>query len=119
MDELIQKFREISADKIVQRLADLLLEWKTNDSTAKELRDDVERFIGNSWIKNAADHAMAYELWSAFRDDVIGTICGMTMNERLAYFGLFDRFDACQSDDEKRAVYTKLHAAPYLTQPGH
>ena len=112
LDELVQKIREISSDTVVQRLADLLLDWKTDDHTARELSDDVERYIGNSWIKSDEDHSKVYGLWTAYHDEVIAGIGGLTMNERLHWFSLFERFDAAPDEGEKLAVYAKLHAVP-------
>jgi len=42
--------------KDVQRLADLLMEWKKNHDTAENLRATIERYIGNSWIEKDKDH---------------------------------------------------------------
>ncbi len=112
LDELAQQIRRVSPEPVVQRLGDLLLDWKTGARTAEELRDDVERYIGNSWITGDKDHATVYGLWSAFRDEAVDGIGGMTMNERLSYFSLVERFDAASDDDEKLTVYAKLHAVP-------
>lgn len=112
LDELAKRIREISSDPVAWRLADMLDDWKTDDRTAEDLRDDVERYIGNVWIGKDRDHATIYRLWSAFRKDAIAGIGGMTMNERLWYFSLDERFDACRTGQEKRTVYAKLHAAP-------
>ena len=35
-------------------------------------------------------------------------IGGMTMNERLHRFGLFERFDACDAEEESQVVHNKL-----------
>jgi len=48
-------------------------------------------------------------VWNLQGIDGIG---GMTMNERLWSFGLFDRFDLSQENKEKRIIYQKLHAKP-------
>ncbi len=112
LDELAQQIRRISPEPVVQRLGDLLLDWKTDARTAEVSRVDVERYIGNSWIAGDADHVAVYGLWSAFRDDAIGGIGGMTMNERLSAFSLDGRFDGSRNDDEKFAIYAKLHAVP-------
>ena len=36
----------------------------------------------------------------------------MTMNERLYWFGLVERFDACPDQAASLVVYRKLHANP-------
>lgn len=112
LDELVRHIFEVSSEAVVQRLGQLLLDWKTDSSTAEQLRDKVERYIGNSWIERDQDHARVYTLWSEFRDGAIAAIGGMTMNERLYYFSLFECFDASQNEKEKLTVYAKLHAVP-------
>jgi hypothetical protein len=112
LDELARRIRAISAEPVVEGLADLLLHWKTDDSTAVELRDNVERYLGNSWVENDEDYRKLYRLWSLFREQVIARIGGITMNERLYWFGLLERFDASLSDEERRAIYRKLHGSP-------
>jgi hypothetical protein len=112
LDELAQRIREVSKEEVVQGLADLLMAWKEDQSTAEELRQSVERYIGNSWIEKDADHSKIYQLWSSFRDQAIAGIGGMTMNERLYWFGLVERYDVCQDREAKLAIYKKLHANP-------
>ena len=51
-------------------------------------------------------------MWSSFRDQAIAGIAGMTMNERLYWFGLFDEFDACPDQEAKLKIYKKLMASP-------
>ena len=112
LDELARQIDEVSTEQAAQRLCELLLDWKTDSSTAEELCDKVERYIGNSWIERDENHARVYALWSAFRDEAITGIGGMTMNERLYHFSLFERFDASHDDEERITVYAKLHAVP-------
>jgi hypothetical protein len=112
LDELARRIRAISDEAVVQGLADLVLDWKTDDSTAAELQDKVERYLGNSWVENDEDYRKLYGLWSLFREQVIAQIGGMTMNERLYWFGLLERFDASLSDEERRVIYRKLNGSP-------
>jgi hypothetical protein len=112
LDELAQKIREVSDEKVVQGLADLLVAWKEDQRTAEQLRESVERYIGNSWIEKDADHSKVYQMWSLFRDQAILGIDGMTMNERLHWFGLVGRYDACRNQEAKVSIYRKLHANP-------
>ena len=112
LDELVQRIREVSDEKVVQGLADLLVSWKHDQCTAEELRQNVERYIGNSWIEKDADHTKIYRMWSSFRDQAISGIGGMTMNERLYLFGLSGRYDACKDQEAKLGIYRKLHANP-------
>jgi hypothetical protein len=112
LDELAQELRNISNENLLGDLAKYIEAWKLDDRNAKELETMVERFFGNTWLPNEEDHSKAYNLWQAFRDDAIRGIGGMTMNERLYIFGLFVRFDAISSEEEKNVIYSKLHAKP-------
>ena len=71
LDELISQVQEISSDPVVTQLAEYLGKWKLDDKTAEDLNTSTERFIGNSWIKCAAEHKRVYELWAEFRDQAI------------------------------------------------
>ena len=112
IDELADKIRSISMQKEVQRLADLLIEWKSDQQTTEDLNYTIERYIGHSWFEKDEDHSKIYKLWSSFHDDEILGIGGMTMNERLYMFGLFDEYDACQNEESKLKIYKKLMARP-------
>jgi|SRR6516162_786651 hypothetical protein len=111
LDELANHLRTSFSDPVVQKLAAVVLEWKTDTSTVEDLREKIDRYIGNSWISREEDHQKVYGLWSSFRDDAIGAIGGMTMNERLYWFGLFDRFDR-STKEEQLILFRKLHATP-------
>ena len=110
LDDLIAEIRGTSADPVVQGIADQLAAWKTSSDTSDELAAGIERYIGQTWIASRQVHERVYALWSAFRRESIETIHGMTMNERLYSFGLYDQFYALQKDSDKQAFYTKLHA---------
>jgi hypothetical protein len=110
LDELAKEIRNTSSDPAVQRIADYLAAWKDTPDTAQDLSEAIERVIGNSWISSDKTHARVYSLWSAFRKKCIETISGMTMNERLYWFGLLGQFDAAQGAGETARIYAKLHA---------
>ena len=110
LDELSEEIRKVSSEKVVQDLSMFLLEWKDNDETAEELKEGIERYIGNTWIEKNEDHSKIYRLWSTFREEAISGVGGMTMNERLYWFGLIDDFDACQNEKSKLRIYKKLMA---------
>jgi len=112
LDELTEAIRNVSSERVVQALANLLIEWKSNDETAEELKHTLERYFGHTWIKRNEDHKNLYNMWSEFKDEIILGIEGMTMNERLYWFGLFQRFDACPNQEAKLVIYRKLHANP-------
>lgn len=112
IDETAAAIGHTSTDAVVQGLARLLVEWKFNADNVDELRTQVERYIGNSWIADDSTHAAVYVLWSAFCKTAIDCIGGMSMNERLFRFGLFERFDNASSPLAREEIYAKLLAAP-------
>lgn len=112
IDELIEAMRKISPEKQLVDLAQYLGEWKHSDQTVEELETMVEKFFGNTWSTTQEIHTQVYTLWNSFKENTIHGIGGMTMNERLYIFGLFERFDASKSQKEKDAVYAKVHAHP-------
>ena len=112
INELSEEIGKASSEKIVQDLSRFLLEWKDSEETAEELKEGIEQYLGNTWIEKNEDHSKIYQLWSSLRDEAILGIGGMTMNERLYWFGLFSRYDACTSEESKLRLYRKLHAKP-------
>lgn len=109
-DEYIKEVQKFSDDDVVARLGKHLAEWKESDSDVIELSKSTERFFGNSWIENEATHNHLYRLWRQFNKEAIEGIGGMTMNERLYWFCLFERYENLQSEIAKRAIYAKLCA---------
>ena len=110
LDELAEHIGALSPDPGVQRLTALLRDWKTDDATVAALAARVERHLATAGI--AQGHAEIERLWESFREKAIAGIGGMTMNERLYWFSLFERKDAAEGEAERLAIYRKLHAKP-------
>jgi hypothetical protein len=108
-DEYIEEARKYSSDEVVARLVSHLTNWKSDNSNAVELADSIERFFGNSWITSEETHSHLYKLWSGFKAEAISGIGGMTMSERLYWFGLFERYENA-SEAEQQEIYAKLCA---------
>lgn len=109
-DEYIEEVKKHSDDEVVARFVSQLSAWKSDQCNAAELADTVERFFGNSWISRDDVHDHLYRLWSNFKAEAILGIGGMTVNERLYFFGLFDRYEG-GSEEEQKVVYAKLCAS--------
>jgi hypothetical protein len=112
IDELVSAICRTSPDAVVQGLAQLLVEWKRSPANVNELRLQVDRYVGNSWIADDSVHAIVHGMWSAFCKTAIEGISGMTMNERLFHFGLLEEFDNADTSQAKEGIYAKLLAAP-------
>ena len=93
-------------------LVDLFLKrlaaWKEDDSPVDVLVSDLQRILGGIWFSNNERHATVALTLAKLRDTV-ESIGGMTMNERLATFELFDRWDG-SSEDQRASLYRKLLA---------
>tara|TARA_R110002020_G_scaffold323714_2_gene539541 strand:- start:4322 stop:4666 length:345 start_codon:yes stop_codon:yes gene_type:complete len=111
LDELTINIRRVSKEDVVQKLAEHIQLWKNDERNAVELRENVERFLGNIWIDKRADFDKIYIMWTGFKTTAIDGIGGMTINERLYWFGLFDLFDNAKNDAERDKFYRKLMAA--------
>ena len=111
-DELASSIKSASSDPVAVKLADLLSQWKQDDSNVEDLESWVERYIGNTWIASEEEHKSIYRLWSEFKTEAVRCIHGMTMNERLFCFGLMSRYDAARTEQERKAIYAKLLANP-------
>ncbi len=90
LDDYIKELHKYSDDETVRRLINHLQNWKNNQSNIHDLDDEVEHFFGNSWIQSGIVHETLYKLWSSFKTQAINNIGGMTVNERLYWFGLFE-----------------------------
>lgn len=89
-DEYIKEVDKFSEDGEASQLKKHLVSWKVNGANVLELANNIERFFGHSWIESQETHNHLYRLWSKFKKEAIEDIGGMTMNERLYWFGLFD-----------------------------
>lgn len=95
----------------VSQLDKVLSDWKTNSATVNDLSDLVDEFFLKARLETDLQKHLS-STWSDFRRTAIDGIEGMTMNERLHYFGLFDRFEASSTESGKSVVYSKLLAKP-------
>lgn len=116
LDDLLAALRQTSEDPVVARLCAYVEAWKVDQTSTAELRELVERYIGNTWIASDEEHKNVYRLWSAFREQAIEGLPGMTMNERLSMFSLFERYDASPQEAAKAQVLAKLKT-PQEAQP--
>jgi len=112
LDELASTVANTSPDPVVQHLASLLSLWKDDDTSVQALRNDIERYIGNSWIERAEIHKTIYALWSEFVSTEINIIGSLTINERLFAFGLMSQFDSASTEQQRERIYAKLLAKP-------
>lgn len=100
-------------DPTVKKLSEYLIGWKLDVTNVDDLRNSVERYIGNTWIANRGVHNKIYKAWSEFSEVYILRIGGMSMNERLYHFSLFELFDKANDEGDSsktEEIYKKLMA---------
>jgi hypothetical protein len=93
---------------------DLLLSrvsaWRKDDTTVESLIGDLGRLVNELGFSSHSGRAKV-ALAIAELHDTIEAVGGMTMNERLVSFDLFDRWDRA-SDAERAVLYGKVLARP-------
>lgn len=112
LDQLTDAIKTSTEEKLPERLEHWIKEWKKDDKTVDDLVYMVEKWFGNVWFGETSDHNKCYALWEDFKKNQIEDIGGMTINERLYNFCLFDRYDSCNTREDQLKIYTKLKAKP-------
>jgi hypothetical protein len=93
-------------DLFLHRLAG----WSEDDSSVDDLVRELDRILGGVWFSNSERQA-AVALTLAKVRDTVGAVEGMTMNERLATFDLFSRWDD-SSESQRKILYRTVLSVP-------
>ena len=99
----------IEDDELRENLSQWIYEWKQDESDINKLYELVAKWHGSVWFK---DSSKQNEFWSnlqEFKEIAIKGIGGMTVNERLYWFGLFEEWDNSDEAGQQR-IRDKLHA---------
>jgi hypothetical protein len=106
LDELVES---ISESDLKAQLSHWIEGWKADDSDIEKLSAIIDKWYGNVWFTDRQSQSEFYKRFQKFREEAIRGIGGMTVNERLYWFGLFDHWD--NSDGESRdRIRAKLRA---------
>lgn len=108
IDDLVQCIPDSDLE-IKEALAAGIRHWKNSDQPIEKLVSMVNKWHGNVWPKEKETIINFNNCWSKFKIDAIENIGGLTMNERLYWFGLIGRWDN-SSDSEKLEIRDKLKA---------
>ena len=84
-------------------------EWKKDNNDVVALGKLIAKWHGNVWFENQENQNRFYEAFLKFQSEAIEGVEGMTMNERLYFFGLFEEWD-CSDDSGQNRIRGKLHA---------
>jgi hypothetical protein len=106
LDELIAS---ISDSELKNQLKQVVLEWKMSNSSIENLSKTIEKWHGNVWFSARENSDKFYKDFCEFKISAINNINGMTLNERLYWFGLFDIWDK-STKDLKKTIRFKLKA---------
>ena len=108
LDELVESI-QIPDVLLKKQLKGLVNNWKTDSSTIEELSNMIEKWHGNVWFSSDNSSNLFYKNWCKFKINAIDSINGMTLNERLYWFGLIEIWD--KSDDNlQKKIRLKLNA---------
>jgi hypothetical protein len=108
LDELVQSIPNSESD-LRNRLFHWIDIWKRNDESIEELCYLIEKWHGNVWFKEDDISNKFHRDWIQFKTSLIYNIGGMTVNERLFHFGLFEIWDSAD-EKEKSTIRSKLKA---------
>jgi hypothetical protein len=108
LDDLVKSIPDSETD-LRNRLSHWINIWKNNDESIEELCYLVEKWHGNVWFKEDDISNKFHRNWIQFKTSVIENIDGMTMNERLSHFALFEIWDSAD-EKEQSTIRSKLKA---------
>jgi hypothetical protein len=108
LDELINSIPNTEL-KLKKSFNNTISDWKSNTESVSNLERLIGKWHGNVWFENTEVSNQFYENFCAFTDENIKNIDGMTMNERLFQFSLFELWDLNDMEIQKN-IRKKLNA---------
>jgi hypothetical protein len=108
LDELVNSIPESEAE-LKSSLKHWVESWKQDDRTTDELGYSIGKWHGNVWFKDTNISNKFYSDFMAFKREAIEGIGGMTINERLYHFSLFEKWGQ-SNENQKAIIYRKLKA---------
>ena len=78
-------------------------EWKEDDNNIDHLAYLIDKWHGNIWFKGSDTSNELYDRFQEFKHTAIDGIGGLTLNERLYWFGLFESWD-CAGDEHQERI---------------
>lgn len=108
LDELVSSIPESEAELKIE-LKRWVEAWKQDDKSINELGYLISKWHGNAWFKDPNISNKFYSDYTKFKEEAIDGIGSMTMNERLYFFSLFEKWDK-SNENVKAAIYKKLKA---------
>lgn len=106
LDELVNSVPEIDLRENLSRWVE---EWKQDDKDIEKLAYLIGKWHGNVWFQDADASNKFHSEFQSFKSAAIDNIGGLTLNERLYWFGLFELWDSSNETTRNR-LRSKLHA---------
>ncbi|QFS87414.1 MULTISPECIES: hypothetical protein [unclassified Marinobacter] len=106
LDELVTSIPEADLKAELSQWVD---EWKKDSSDVNRLYELIAKWHGNTWFVDQAAQDGFWANLQSFKQQAIDGLGGMTVNERLYWFGLFDDWDSLGEAGKER-LRAKLHA---------
>jgi hypothetical protein len=108
LDELVNSIpnNEPEHKKSLRKWVD---DWKKNDKNVNDLKMLIGKWHGNVWFKDESFSNEFHKNFLDFTEKAIIGIGGMTMSERLYWFGLIDIWDSSNSETQS-LIRKKLEA---------
>ena len=106
IDDLVNSINE--PDFKVE-LNDWVYKWKNDDADVMSLYELVAKWYGNVWFVDQSNQNLFWKNLQLFKINAVDCINGMTLNERLYWFGLIDKWDNSNKNVQEK-IRNKLHA---------
>ena len=106
LDELVTSILET---KLRDNLIRCVNDWKADDQDVDHLAFMINKWHGNTWFQKTDASDTFHSNFQKFKVTAIEGIGGLTVNERLYWFGLFDIWDKSNEQDQQR-IRAKIKA---------
>jgi len=106
LDELA---KSISETKLKENLLRWVNEWKNDEEDIDQLACMISKWQGKVWFEDSIESIQFHTQFQEFKAIAIDRIDGLTVNERLYLFGLFEQWDR-SNEEERLRIRCKIKA---------